>query len=53
MEATSRLPERPVFPGHIPHSEPPQTITPLIPVYIECERFAKAGAVRTSLPEKG
>jgi serine protease Do len=43
LEVTFRLPERPVLPGDIPQSEPPQTMAPLIPGYFKSSGLRKRG----------
>jgi serine protease Do len=43
MEVTFSLPERPVLPGDIPQSEPPQTMTPLIPGHFNAGGFRMRG----------
>jgi serine protease Do len=43
MEVTFSLPERPVLPGDIPQSEPPQTMTPLVPGHFNASGLRKQG----------
>jgi serine protease Do len=43
MEVSFSLPERPVLPGDIPQTEPPQTMTPSMPGYFDASGFRMRG----------